>query len=65
MTSQITIDWSSPLKIQDCSENFPADQLDRAKYAEFLTHFLASKGEDSSSEKHNYVLNLNAEWGGW
>ncbi|MXR70270.1 NTPase KAP [Shewanella sp. JBTF-M18] len=63
MTSQITIDWSTPLQTEDDRENFPADQLVRAKYAEFLTHFLASKGEDSSSEKHSYVLNLNAEWG--
>ncbi|WP_223294746.1 KAP family P-loop NTPase fold protein [Shewanella loihica] len=57
------IDWSSPLQTEDGRENFPADQLDRAKYAEFLTHFLASKGAGSSDERHNYVLNLNAEWG--
>lgn len=65
MSPTITIDWSSQLDIE--SEHFPADQLGREKYAQFLTHFLASKGFDASrsegEEKQNYVLNLNAEWG--
>ena len=63
MSSEINIDWSGPLSLENSNEYFPADQLDRAKYAKFLTHFLASKGMNSQSEKHNYVLNLNAEWG--
>ena len=63
MSSEINIDWSSPLPLENSNEYFPADQLDREKYAKFLTHFLASKGMNSQSEKHNYVLNLNAEWG--
>lgn len=36
---------------------FPADKLDRAKYAAFLTNFLSSMRDE------NYVMNLNAEWG--
>jgi len=43
---------------QNESNGFPADNLDRAKYARFLTDFLVAKG----SEK-NYVLNVNASWG--
>jgi tRNA A37 threonylcarbamoyladenosine biosynthesis protein TsaE len=34
-----------------------ADQLDRSKYAEFLTNYLAGFTDSS------YVMNLNAEWG--
>ncbi|MEC4726274.1 KAP family NTPase [Shewanella sp. D64] len=63
MSSEVKIDWSNPLALENSTDGFPADQLDREKYAKFLTHFLASKGVSSSSEKHNYVLNLNAEWG--
>ncbi|WP_145517479.1 KAP family P-loop NTPase fold protein [Yersinia mollaretii] len=37
---------------------YPADRLDRAKYAKFLTKFLIEKGKNE-----NYVLNLNAQWG--
>lgn len=44
-------DWSEE------RDGFPADKLDRAKYAEFLTNFL------SSMNKESYVMNLNAEWG--
>ncbi len=65
MPSEVKISWSSSLDIG--SEHFPADKLNREKYAQFLTHFLASKGFNESCEqnerKHNYVLNLNAEWG--
>lgn len=45
-------DWS------EASDEFPPDLLDRAKYARFLTHYLASKGKEE-----NYVLNVNAIWG--
>lgn len=46
-------DWSTE------QDGLPADLLDRAAYAKFLTKFLASKGKDE-----NYVLNVNATWGG-
>ena len=59
------IDWSGSIEIKD--ESYPKDVLNRAKYAEFLTSFLASQGYDASreegKEKRNYVLNLNSEWG--
>lgn len=41
----------------DERDGFPADKLDRAKYAQFLTDYLSSKKDES------YVMNLNAEWG--
>jgi len=48
-------------------EYFPADKLDRARYATFLSRLLAQEGFDESrpdeEQKKNYVLNLNAEWG--
>jgi predicted KAP-like P-loop ATPase len=44
-------DWCSE------KEGLSADKLDRAKYAKFLTNFLASRKNES------YVMNLNAEWG--
>ena len=47
-------------------EYFPADKLDRARYATFLSRLLAQEGFDESKpddQKKNYVLNLNAEWG--
>lgn len=47
-----------PFEWQSDNNGFPADNLDRAKYARFLTDFLVAKG----SEK-NYVLNVNASWG--
>lgn len=64
----ISFNWSEPeLNIDSQSETFPADQLDREKYAKFLTTFLAKQGyddvRDSDQKKRNYVLNLNAEWG--
>lgn len=46
-------DWS-----KTSGSEYPADKLDRAKYAEFLTNFLIEKGKSE-----NYVLNLNAQWG--
>ncbi|CAI1619303.1 Predicted P-loop ATPase [Serratia quinivorans] len=45
-------DWSQ------ASNDMPPDLLERAKYARFLTHYLASKGKEE-----NYVLNVNAIWG--
>lgn len=59
------INWDNDITIDgNC---LPADRLDRAKYAEFLTGMLASQGyftaADGSEEKRNYVLNLNSEWG--
>lgn len=59
-------DWStSPNSKID--EYFPADKLDRAKYATFLTRLLIQEGFDENrpheEQKRNYVLNLNAEWG--
>ncbi|SUB90244.1 KAP family P-loop NTPase fold protein [Photobacterium damselae] len=64
----ISFNWSEPeLNIDSKYETFPADQLDREKYAKFLTTFLAKQGyddaRDSDQKKRNYVLNLNAEWG--
>ena len=64
----ISFNWSEPeLSINSKYETFPADQLDREKYAKFLTTFLAKQGyddaRDSDQKKRNYVLNLNAEWG--
>ncbi|MGS0676559.1 KAP family P-loop NTPase fold protein [Shewanella sp. 125m-1] len=60
-------DWSEELAIENGSqpsEVLPADRLNRKKYAEFIAKFLVSQGYDSQSGKrHNYVLNLNAEWG--
>ncbi|MBH0075659.1 NTPase KAP [Pseudoalteromonas sp. SWYJ118] len=48
-------------------EYFPADKLDRARYATFLSRLLAQEGFDlnrpEGTQKKNYVLNLNAEWG--
>ncbi|KFZ36275.1 hypothetical protein HR45_17380 [Shewanella mangrovi] len=57
-------DWSVEHFTSD-NELLPADALDRAKYAEYLTHFLVGKGhthKDNPNSGH-YVLNLNAEWG--
>ncbi|WP_417877286.1 KAP family P-loop NTPase fold protein [Vibrio sp.] len=59
------INWDDDIIIDgNC---LPADRLDRAKYAEFLTGMLASQGyfnaPDGTQKKRNYVLNLNSEWG--
>ncbi len=50
--------WQQPLsKEVGINDDLPGDQLDRAKYAQFLTSYLARFTDDS------YVMNLNAEWG--
>ncbi|MBQ4800290.1 NTPase KAP [Pseudoalteromonas sp. MMG006] len=58
--------WSKATK-PPLEEYFPADKLDRARYATFLSRLLAQEGYDKSKpdeeQKKNYVLNLNAEWG--
>ena len=65
MQQYLSIDWSEPTEIEGV--NYPEDNLDRQKYAQYLSNFLASKGYDSTKTgddgKHNYVLNLNSEWG--
>lgn len=50
-------DWTKDLASDDDQITLCADQLDRAKYAEFLTNYLAGFTDSS------YVMNLNAEWG--
>lgn len=50
--------WEGPGAIAGSEERLSADRLDRARYAEFLTNYLATEGK-----QRNYVLNLNAEWG--
>ncbi|WP_447757608.1 KAP family P-loop NTPase fold protein [Aeromonas veronii] len=52
------VQWDGPGAIAGSEENLSADRLDRARYAEFLTNYLAAEGK-----QRNYVLNLNAEWG--
>ncbi|KAA1151914.1 NTPase KAP [Pseudoalteromonas sp. FUC4] len=58
--------WSKATK-PPLEEYFPADKLDRARYATFLSRLLAQEGFDlnrpEGTQKKNYVLNLNAEWG--
>lgn len=58
--------WNKPTN-RSLGEYFPADKLDRARYATFLSRLLAQEGFDKSrpddEQKKNYVLNLNAEWG--
>ncbi|MDO6544290.1 KAP family P-loop NTPase fold protein [Photobacterium sanguinicancri] len=70
MSEQRVCDWSDEWSKRDqldgdkVIETFPPDKLDRQKYAEFLTKFLANQGHDKAiGNKHNYVLNLNSEWG--
>jgi len=57
--------WNKPNRL--LGEYFPADKLDRARYATFLSRLLAQEGFDKArpdeEQKKNYVLNLNAEWG--
>lgn len=50
-------DWTKDLAGDDDRIALCADQLDRAKYAEFLTNYLAGFTDSS------YVMNLNAECG--
>lgn len=60
----VEINWNSSTTIENT--HYPKDTLNRAKYAQYLTNFLASKGYDESvddDKKRNYVLNLNSEWG--
>ena len=52
------VQWDGPGAIAGSEEILSADRLDRARYAEFLTNYLAAEGT-----QRNYVLNLNAEWG--
>ena len=71
MIEDINFDWSKKLEITNkeidpnlVTETFSPDKLNRQKYAQFLTKFLASEGNDSLEDiKSNYVLNLNSEWG--
>ncbi|HHQ4660585.1 TPA: KAP family P-loop NTPase fold protein [Aeromonas veronii] len=51
------IQWDGPGAIVG-GEELAGDRLERARYAEFLTNYLAAEGK-----QRNYVLNLNAEWG--
>ncbi len=50
--------WDGPGAIDGVVDELAGDRLDRARYAEFLTNYLAAEGK-----QRNYVLNLNAEWG--
>ncbi|WP_139410155.1 KAP family P-loop NTPase fold protein [Aeromonas veronii] len=52
-----TVQWDGPGAIAG-GEELAGDRLERARYAEFLTNYLAAEGK-----QRNYVLNLNAEWG--
>ena len=65
MASSVKFDWSECISIDQ--KKYPADMLEHAKYAEFLTRFLVSQGYDDSREgeerERNYVLNLNSAWG--
>ncbi|EKP0306734.1 NTPase KAP [Aeromonas veronii] len=54
---QAPITWDGPGAIAG-GEELAGDRLERARYAEFLTNYLAAEGK-----QRNYVLNLNAEWG--
>ena len=55
---QAPVTWDGPGAIAGSEEILSADRLDRARYAKFLTNYLAAEGK-----QRNYVLNLNAEWG--
>ncbi|MDH0433836.1 KAP family NTPase [Aeromonas caviae] len=50
--------WAGPGAIDGVVEDLAGDRLGRARYAEFLSNYLAAEGK-----QRNYVLNLNAEWG--
>ncbi len=63
MHENIIFDWSESTPESIDNIIYPRDALDRARYAQYLTNFLASKGYDQDSNKLNYVLNLNSEWG--
>jgi len=51
-------DWSSPVLGEDDLTLYPADTLDRTKYAKFLHGYLVNNASNGG-----YVLNLNAKWG--
>ncbi|HIF9399100.1 TPA: KAP family P-loop NTPase fold protein [Photobacterium damselae] len=65
MTTSVKIDWDEPIIIDNIS--YPKDTLERAKYAQYLTNHLVTKGYDESRDENNkklsYVLNLNSVWG--
>ncbi|MCG6275848.1 hypothetical protein K6U59_02995 [Vibrio vulnificus] len=48
MPSNVVINWSQPVDIDGA--HYPKDTLNRAKYAQYLSNFLASKGYDESRE---------------
>ena len=50
-------DWNWSNDQKGIAEPLPGDQLGRAKYAQFLTGYLAGFTNEP------YVMNLNAEWG--
>ncbi|EGA63911.1 KAP family P-loop NTPase fold protein [Vibrio brasiliensis] len=52
--SIIEFNWKEPTP----DKKFPADTLDRARYASFLHNYLIN-----NSIEGGYVLNLNAKWG--
>lgn len=54
-------DWSKCRVIDD--QEFSSDNLDRAKYATYLTSLIKAKGGTEKNNLSNYVLNLDAEWG--
>ncbi|MFQ2909033.1 P-loop NTPase fold protein [Aeromonas allosaccharophila] len=64
MAERTVFDWQEPITwdgsgaIDGVVEKLAGDRLDRVRYAEFLTNYLAAEGK-----QRNYVLNLNAEWG--
>ncbi|MGL5469124.1 MAG: KAP family P-loop NTPase fold protein [Shewanella sp.] len=63
MAERTVFDWQEPITWDGPGaiaggEELAGDRLERARYAEFLTNYLAAEGK-----QHNYVLNLNAEWG--
>ncbi|MDN3377166.1 MULTISPECIES: P-loop NTPase fold protein [unclassified Pseudoalteromonas] len=53
--------WNEPKPIDD--QEFSSDNLDRAKYATYLTSLIKAKGGTEKNNLSNYVLNLDAEWG--
>tara|TARA_B100002049_G_scaffold235412_2_gene219745 strand:- start:1430 stop:3013 length:1584 start_codon:yes stop_codon:yes gene_type:complete len=53
--------WSEPTIIDE--HKFSADNLERAKYATYLTSLIKTKGGTDKNSLSNYVLNLDAEWG--
>jgi|GEM_PF-2515569 len=53
--------WNEPKTIDE--QAFSADNLNRAKYATYLTALIKGKGGTDKGNLSNYVLNLDAEWG--